>query len=231
MRQLELPTPSTAPLTPKLDLSSWGEFVVLKPLPLSQTSTGDNIRLIRTRRLQDLLHSNGIGKLIPGGVPALVQQFVDTGPLPTHWRVLTLFGAPLYCMKFWCPIERPPLDAPDEIIESAIIETKHPSLKHKYGMLEMRSLEPTPEILSFATKVHGAFPTMPILGVDILQDHTTGNLYVIEINAGGNVWHFSSPRSALGRDHGIPLEQRVAQFGAWDVAANALISLTRKHAR
>jgi hypothetical protein len=161
----------------------------------------------------------------------LVQQFIDTGPLPTHWRVLTLFGAPLYCMKFWCPIERPPLDAPDEAIENAIIETKHPSLKRKHGMLDMRALESTPEILSFATRIHDAFPTMPLLGVDILRDHATGNLYVIEINAGGNVWHFSSARSALGREHGMPLEQRVAQFGAWDVAANALIAITRKHAR
>jgi hypothetical protein len=117
------------------------------------------------------------------------------------------------------------------MIESAIIETKHPSLKRSFGMREMRALESTPEILSFATKVHDAFPAIPLLGVDILQDCTTGNVYVLEINAGGNVWHFSSARSALGRDHGIPLEQRVAQFGAWDVAANTLVSFTRKHAR
>jgi hypothetical protein len=135
------------PKTQKLESSSrfspedWGEFVVLKPLPLSMTSTGDMIRLMRTRRLDALVRSGEINRLLPRGAPVLVQQFIDTGPLPTHWRLLTLLGRTLYSMKFWNPMPRPDLASDDALIESAIIETKHPSLKWKFGMKDMRALE------------------------------------------------------------------------------------------
>jgi hypothetical protein len=40
--------------------------------------------------------------------------------------------------------------------------------------------------------VHQAFPTIPLLGVDILRDCDTGQLYVIEVNARGWTFHLSS---------------------------------------
>ncbi len=75
-----------------------------------------------------------------------------------------------------------------------------------------------------------AFPNIPLQGIDILEESGTGRLYVIEINAGGNTWHFFSSRSALGRI-GITRKDRVAQFGAWKVATEALIETTPVFAR
>ena len=224
------------PLTARLDAiqhydpQAWGEFVILKPLPLSLNSTGAGVKLIRTARLNELNRQNGLAAFVGHDAPMLVQTFIDTGPFPTHWRILTLFGRALYSMKFWCPIRRPELTASDEEIENAIIETKHPDLKKSFGMRDMRALATEPEMLQFAARVSKAFPTVPLQGIDILKEDKTGRLFALEINGGGNVWHFSSKRSALGRAGGITREDRIAQLGAWEVAARSLIEATTRYA-
>jgi hypothetical protein len=133
-------------------------------------------------------------------------------------------------MKFWCPIQRPQLTASDDEIENAIIETKHPDLKKSFGMHDMRKLSTEPEILEFAMRVSGAFPTVPLQGIDVLKEDKTGRLFALEINGGGNVWHFSSRRAALGRAAGITREDRIAQLGAWEAAARSLVEATMRHA-
>ncbi|MFT3987891.1 hypothetical protein [Aestuariivirga sp.] len=225
-RALEIPTPETARFEPgaRYDEEKWGEFVVLKPLPLSQTSTGLGLKLIRTRRLGSLSSPAAVHALTGVEGPMLVQSFIDTGDTPAHWRVLMLFGRPLYSMKFRCPIVRPPLSSDDSVIESAIVETKHPDLKKKFGVSELRELTADPRILEFATQIASAYPTIPLQGVDILEDLVTQKLYALEINGGGKVWHFSSPRGELARKVGLTREKRIAQFGAWKAAAEALIS-------
>jgi hypothetical protein len=40
--------------------------------------------------------------------------------------------------------------------------------------------------------VHQAFPTIPLLGIDILRDCVAGQLYVFEVNARGWTFHLSS---------------------------------------
>lgn len=229
---LGIGTPLTARLDAKqlYDPQVWGEFVILKPLPLSLSSSGAGVKLIRTARLNDLNRRNGVAAFVGHDAPILVQTFIDTGSFPTHWRILTLFGHVLYSMKFWCPIQRPELTASDDEIENAIIETKHPDLKKSFGMHDMRELSAEPEILEFATRVSGAFPTVPLQGIDVLKEDKTGRLFALEINGGGNVWHFSSKRGTSGREGGITREDRIAQFGAWEVAARSLIEATMRHA-
>jgi len=53
--------------------------------------------------------------------------------------------------------------------------------------------------MAFAASVHAVFPDMPLLGCDIVREHATGRLHAIEVNAGGNVWHLSSPRTSNWR--------------------------------
>lgn len=231
-KALGIGTPLTARLDQKLhyDPDIWGEFVVLKPLPLSMTSTGAGVRLIRTARLNVLNRANGLAAFMGHAAPLIVQTFINTGPHPTHWRVLTLFGHPLYSMKFWSPIARPELTASDDEIENAVIETKHPDLKKNYGMHDMRKLTLESDILDFGTRTALAYPNIPLQGIDVLKENGTGQLFALEINGGGNVWHFSSPRSTLGREGGITREDRIAQLGAWEVAAHALVEATLQHA-
>jgi hypothetical protein len=211
----------------RYDEAMWGEFVVLKPGLRELTSHGIGVHLMRTRRLNDLSKRRGRQGPLEKAETLLVQQFIDTGKLPAYYRALTLFGNTLYCMKAWSPIPRPDLTAPDEEIESALIEPKHPELGRQFRILERRALVNDTEVMNFARQVHEVTPLVPLLGVDIVRQEGTGKLFVIENNAGGNVWHFSSPRSRVGRSE-ITREDRIRQFGAWKIAATTLVQKTRE---
>ena len=204
----------------------WSEFVVLKPANLKMTSKGKNVRLMRTRRLHQISQQGPNGPDSAKMKDTIVQQFIDSGELATFWRPMTLFGRTLYCMKSWSPIPRPALTAPDEEIEAAIIEPKQAEVVSKFKVSEMRALEHDPEVVELARKVHATVPNYPLLGCDIIREISSGKLFVIEMNAGGNVWHFSSRRAALGLAT-ITREDRIKQYGAWDIAADSLIEKTR----
>ena len=95
-------------------------------------------------------------------------------------------------------------------------------------------------VLSAEENVLGrALPHVPKSGVDIVRDHLTGRLHVLECNAGGNTWHFSSDigatcRARLGGYPACPEAEAVAkgrlaligQFGAFDRAAEVLVEKT-----
>lgn len=204
----------------------WSEFVVLKPADLRMTSKGRNVRLMRTRRLHQISQQGLKGPDSAQMKDTIVQQFIDSGKLPTFWRPMTLFGRTLYCMKSWSPLPRPELTAPDEEIEAAIVEPKQAEVVSKFKVSEMRALEHDPEVLELARKVHDTAPNYPLLGCDIIREVSSGKLFLIEMNAGGNVWHFSSRRAVLGLAT-ITREDRINQYGAWDIAADTLIAKTR----
>ena len=161
--------------------------------------------------------------------PALVQELVDTGLYPSKFRVLSLFGDPLYSSMTYSMVPRVSLDARDEDIEASIIDAKNPQSKAADKDGKRTQLARDEEVLAFAHAVHGAFPRKPLLGIDILRRESDGRLFALEINAGGNTWHFSSSRlphrTMLGGR-----EAMVAQLDAWNVAAKALIRMARGHA-
>jgi len=229
-RSTGITTPETERFKPghTYDEARWGEFVILKPLSLGMTSSGSGVRLMRTRRLANIQGPAELASIVGSNAPVLVQSFIDTGENPTSWRILTLFGRPLFSMKFWSPLKRPSLTSDDPAIESAIVETKHPELKKKFGMEELRELTFRQDILDFASQVAKAFPNIPVQGIDIVEDLPTRTLHVLEINGGGNVWHISSPRSASTRKAGLTREKRIAQLGAWRIAAEGLIDATNR---
>jgi hypothetical protein len=223
-------TPRTTVHIPgrRYEVAEWGEFCIVKPTDLARTSAGGTVQWLRTRRM---------AAFDPKGYPEdhvfrksglLVQSFVDTGRFPVNWRVLTLFGRPLYCFRSTCPIERPALDAPDEAIEKAVIEPKHPSVKETFDYAEMRDFAADPEIMAFARRIHRAFPRLPLLGCDILREEGTGKLYAIEINGGGNTWHFSSPTFARQRKLLGGKEVFTRQLDAFGVAAQVLVDRTEQ---
>jgi hypothetical protein len=207
----------------------WSEFVILKPLPLTMTSKAGQSRMYRTRRLEHLSPQSLPEDHFLRHGPALVQELIDTGPHPSKFRVLSLFGDPLYSSITRSIIPRASLDASDEDIEASIIDAKNPQSKAADKDNERSLLVADPDVLAFARTVHGAFPRKPILGIDILKRESDGKPFVIEVNAGGNVWHLSSPKE----NHRIRLggkEAMVAQLDAWNVAARAFIRMAREHA-
>ncbi len=229
-----IPVPFSAQLAfgKQLDKRIWGPLVVLKPTTPGFMSQGA-VFLMRTERVADLAES-----VFPLGhpsrrLPVLVQRFVDTGEWPSYYRVLTLFGEPLYCRKGFTLKPRPPLDAPDEVLLKAQIATNAET-----GTRKRAQFSNDADVLDLARRAYAAMPAIPLQGVDIIRDAASGRLFVLEINAGGNTWHFSStymekrrkPRPAEEQS-AHPREERIAQFGAWDVAARVLIKKTREEAR
>ncbi|MDR3498103.1 MAG: hypothetical protein P4L72_02620 [Parvibaculum sp.] len=203
--------------------SFWGEHVVVKPTAPGSMSNGRFTYLLRTESVAQLAP-----RLFPADhpirkSPILVQKFIDTGEYPESYRVLTLFGEPLYCMTFRQQRPRAPLSASDEELLAAPIASNA-------GDDYLHELVEDTEVLDFARRAAAAMPAIPLQGLDIIREAGTGKLFVLENNSGGNTWHFSSQISQTGLQR-IPREQRIAQFGAWDIAAKVLAERTLREAR
>ena len=154
----------------------------------------------------------------------IVQQFIDTGERIAAFRVLTLFGEPLYCQFNRSETARPALDASDAEIESATMATQVVDKDKRFIVDE--------EAIALARAAHATIPDAPLKGCDILKDERTGKLYVLELNPGGNTWHFSSDFLAKVRvANGPEFEaERLNQFDALKTAARLLVERTRAEA-
>jgi hypothetical protein len=205
-----------------LPFEEWGEFCILKPADLSVTSSGRGICLYRRNRLEKLTlqvlpmdHYARKGQMV-------VQAFVNSGPRFRVYRCLTLFGEVIYQNISEDPEPHPSLDSADEVIEGLLPEPNRSRSTPR--------IDTDPEVMAFGSSVHRAFPDVPLLGIDILRDTETGQLYAIEVNAGGNVWHLSSPRTQASRSI-TKVQQYLKTFQSYDKAALALIRAARRHAR
>jgi hypothetical protein len=211
----------------------FGDFVVLKPLDLEQSSKGDGVHLMRRDRLRtkqssDFPESHPIHRARRG---YLVQQFIDTGEYPSFFRVQTFLGKAIYAWHSILVEARVPLESSDDLIETTIIATQ--------GGAKNRELISDRDIIGLAERVHAAFPYIPMLAVDIIRDARTGALYVLECNPGGNTWHFSSEigeklrlgfgnaeRNGPAKANEIARLMFINQFGAFDIVAERLVKAT-----
>lgn len=196
-RKHGIPTPSACRFRfgLKLDPILFSRFVVLKPGDLRLTSTGEGIRLMRRQRAEALVPS-GLDERSPlrtGPQSFVVQRFVDTGDRIRYNRVTSFFGIPLWCNEAVSETQRPSLASSDEVLEAIPIA----NLAFKQRLYRFHS---DPDVLSIAKLVHSALPNIPLLGIDILREERTGKLFVLECNAGGNGWHFSSKSAASFRE-------------------------------
>ena len=230
LRRLEaadVPVPRTVLLEPgtRLDPDEWGEFVVVKPTDLATSSHGSGIQLMRTRRVRFRAP-----EAYPAGhpgrrAPMMVQQFIDTGDRISLYRVLTLFGEPLYANRYGSAKSTNDLGGSDEAIEASIIAS------NGLPTSESEFVQPN-DVLELARKAHWAIPQVPLKGCDIIRDATTGALFVLELNPGGNTWHFSSHYLARERAGRPPEHEvmRVRQFDAFRMAARVLVRQTELEA-
>ena len=218
-----VPVPRSSLLHPGVtfDPAVWGDVVVLKPADITSSSSGAGISLMRTERVRYLAP-----EAYPEGHPArrgpmIVQRFVDTGPRVTSYRVLMFLGEPLYCQRMEATAERIGLDADDAALERAPVAMQ----SHD----DTRRFVYEADVVDIARRAARAFPDIPLLGCDVLRDVRTGQLYVIEVNPGGNTWHFSSQFLAEERArNGEAFErERREQLDAFGTAALALVTATR----
>jgi hypothetical protein len=219
LRDAGLPVPPFELLTRKtrLDPAVYGPLVVLKPEhQFASRSSGITLRRTGAVRYQD---PSEYPPTHPGHHgPMIVQKFIDTGVNPREHRVLTLFGVPLYATSWNATAARPRLDAPDAVLAAGAISTG-------LGRWRNFAFVYDTDILDVAARAYHAMPDIPLQGCDIIRDVTTGEVYLLEINPGGNTWHFSSGGGASEAKI-----QRKSQFGAWDRAAQALIAKAREAA-
>jgi hypothetical protein len=194
------------------DCTELGPYVVVKP---DRGGRGAKIRIMRSSRVrwepQDTRiagHSDSL----------LAQEFIYTGPWPLSYRVTTLFGQVLWSLKVEASHERAPLPGPDAF-------RKNPGqnvVSNSKGCV--MSLNFDEQVIRFAEEAHRAVPHIPLLGVDVIRRLPDGKLFVVELNASGWVWHFSSPLGLRAqRKFGFSLE---SQFDGLRKAARILAQKT-----
>lgn len=208
-----------------LDPAEFGEYVILKPLNLAQTSKGEGIKVMRRSRAEDLRPENA-GQL--EGIdltnnPYIIQKLIYTGRVAYTHRVSTLLGEVLWSMRFESSELSPGLGISNEEIEAGDYTQK---------IHQRWKIESPEDVLALAKRVAAAFPRIPLLGIDIIREESSEKQYALEINGGGNTWHFSSNMWAKLRQlHPELIPDLKRQFSSFDVAAEALVRWTRKHAR
>jgi hypothetical protein len=222
MRRLHragVPVPHSVLLIPGLSLDSnaWGEYVLVKPLA-EGGSYGKSIKLARS----DTVGARHLELTLNGRIRMLVQRLIDATDEHGRifaYRVLTVFGHPLYLRKSTQATPRPPLA---EICDQGSSVIAH----NLDGVVRERELAWDSDVLELARRAASAISEFPCLGLDIIREKSTGNLFVLETNSGGNVWHLSSTVSIEPKQR----RQMYNQFGALDVVADALIEKTRREA-
>lgn len=209
----------------------FGSHAVLKPLPLDLTSSMGNMMLCETRRLH-LLRPDGFAPdHFLRRAPALVQRFIDTGTRPEYFRVLTLLGEPILWMRVKSAAEQADLSSGAYHVEKAIIDPRSTYAAATEGFSELIEFVVPEDVSRFAREVCRAFPDIPLQACDIVREAATGTLHILEINAGGNTWDFSSKRVEAARERIGGRERLVSLFDPWPRAARALIAKVRQLAR
>lgn len=216
LEKIGVRVPRTFPLTPAFspDPAIFGEYAVTKPGTLGR---GHGISLVRVRDL-----ARRYDELTYGGrLRLLAQPYIEHAEdgYPTEFRVLTLCGKVLYCAKNRWEEKRRPLA---EIADSdGVIASNNKAMGGR-----VRNVWLDEEIIELGERASTAFPECGILGVDVIREPSTGDLYVLEVNPRGDVWHFSSGLAAatFTPEH---VHDLYAQFNALDRAAALLIEKTR----
>lgn len=192
------------------DLTGFSEFVVVKP---NRGAYGAYVRVMRRGKVRYRPLS------VRGKAPSealIAQEYIHTGPLPISYRVGTVFGEPIYAWRVTASHDREPFDTSkrgsDFFVGRSIVASSKGSSRF--------DLEVPADILALARQAHRAFPTIPLLGTDIVREEATGKLYVLEVNAIGWTFNLTSETGrSIQRDFGFDL---FPQFGAAKAIARGL---------
>jgi len=220
LRLAGIPVPDWERIGPdtRLDPAFWGPYVVVKP---DFGGIGVDVRIRRTGRVRYEAPGPGVS-----GSQKLAQRFVYTGPFAVCYRVLCFFGRALYCWRVEQSHAKRRLESRWAFGGSGPgggIQIIAPSMTSTYTLVEDEA------VIELAERAHRlAFPDYPYLGFDLLRDAESGELFVIEANTGGRVWHLSSRAGiSMQRAHALDLYR---QFDALGRAAQRLVEVTREHA-
>jgi len=193
------------------DLRHLGPYIVRKP---NRGARGAEVKIVRSDRIRwkEIEVTYASIRSEP-----FYQEFIYTGTHPEAYRVGTFFAEPIYSFKVKGDTKTSPLPGrfkfsqPTGIGSCRIVANSRSSTYSDCFEAD---------IIQLAKRAHGAFADIPLLGVDIIRDADTGKLWVIEVNASGYAWHFSS---RVGR--GIQATHNLdfkGQFGGLERVAQIL---------
>jgi hypothetical protein len=215
-----VPVPRWTRLLPgrKPELAAFGEYVVTKP---DFGARGADVRIERRESAEWTPPRTELSLQFGGRFnPRIAQDFVYTGPWPRSYRVATLFGAALFGLTIEASHDRLPLPDRGAFAGQSVVSSGA-------GCTFAHCTEPA--VLGLAERAHGAFPDTPLLGVDLVRDAETGQLFVLELNSIGFTWHFSSPSGrAIQQQFQLDLS---AQLDGRRRAAAALARVCEARAR
>jgi len=203
----------------ELDPKRFGQIALLKPV--GSTSHGSGIDLVQTAALAGSQWRKHPAIQSAGDAQMIVQRFIDTGVYPSHYRVLTLFGEPIFAFRAVSTIPRPSLDAPPTVLAAGPFMAKH---GHRRLFVPVEQ-----DVLDLARRTFDAISEVALHGIDIIRESETGQLFVLEVNPGGNTWSFSSKWAPLLQQE-MNTPDLAAQFDAWNTCARVLVQRTRSEA-
>jgi glutathione synthase/RimK-type ligase-like ATP-grasp enzyme len=195
------------------NLEGFGAYVVRKP---DYGAKGAEVRIVKRERVR----WKRVVTSAAGPSPTLlVQEFIYTGPWPVSYRVNTLFGRVLYCVRITGNASRPILRGPDDFDGRGSGNSVSIVSNARDSKAEFCN---DVDIIRFGERAARAFPDLPMLGVDILKQAGTGRLFVTEVNALGHNWNFSKE---FRDDFGIDVAK---QFDGLRKAAYILAEQTQR---
>ncbi len=222
LSQLGVAVPDWTRIAPgtALDPALWGPYVVVKP---ELGRKGAEIHIKRAGRVRYRPpESFPVGHPVRKA-PLIAQRFIYTGKWPSNLRVVTLFGRSLMCWRCEAAHRYVPLHSRWDFTAKGGITVVSNKQDSSYALAR------DADVIALAEKAHAAFPEQPLLGTDIVRDADSGELYVIECNPRGDAWLMSSDMGRMiERANGLDF---AAQFGALELAAQALMEETRARAR
>ena len=203
----------------EIDSDVYGDWVVLKPENVN--SSGKDINMVPTKMIPLLTKEDFPEDHLVHHDSYLVQRLVKTGVNPNHYRVCIFLGSVLYSTRSELNLPYPDINAPlNQLLATTVASNLQPQRKIE--------LHINHDVIKLALIVADSLSNIPLLGVDIIRDDSTGEYYVIETNSGGNTWHFSSEIGAGMRVDIGGKSKLVGQYNAWDRAAEALVRKTHE---
>lgn len=206
-----------------VDKRIYGDWVVLKPEFL--TSTGADVNMIPTDELQKIKPEDFPENHLIHSDSYLVQRLLITGDRPSIYRATLFLGKVLYSLEASLNSPYPKKDSEiSELLRTSIATNQHSNRTFRLLIDERKNL--------FCMRVAEALSEFPLLAIDVLEHPETKELFVLEINAGGNTWHFSSERAKNTQGYNeVIKKEMVLQYKAWDTAALALSEALDKYAK
>ncbi|MEM1081223.1 MAG: hypothetical protein AAGH65_06535 [Pseudomonadota bacterium] len=214
LQQHDLPFPASRPIQSLDDLDhlDLGERFVIKPNVGKQ---GERIILVTAAACKDIVREQ-FGE---HNLDLIAQQPINTGPQPTGYRAFTVLGEVIYLAKF----QSLTLE-----VEQTLAELHYAPIAANLKEGRYMELVKDQDIIELAQQVHRAVPSLPVLGQDIVRDVDSGELFILELNAGGWTWHLSSNYGSQFRKT-FKLDY-YGQFNALDTITKALARVTTEHA-